>query len=126
MYFCATLDLLQVLKAPLPEHLFERLTVDTAEPDNYRCPLSTDSEMLREYCAALTMLLLQGQPSPQQEELVYPTTTCSFKRYRHRCRGTVITRQRRSVRPDEPGIISLRQLFAANHTERLWRVQRDG
>ena len=60
MYFCATLDLLQLLKAPLPEHLFERLTVDAAEPDNYRCPLSTDSEMLREYCAALTMLLLQG------------------------------------------------------------------
>ena len=59
-----------VLKAPLPEHLIERLTVDAAEPDNYRCPLSTDSETLREYCAALTMLLLQHQSSPEQKEQI--------------------------------------------------------
>ena len=66
---CAGLELLRVvLKAPLPKHLIERLTVDAAEPDNYRCPLTTDSETLREYCAALTMLLLQGQPSIEQEE----------------------------------------------------------
>lgn len=49
------------LIAPLPEHVIQRLTVDVAEPDNYRCPLSTDSETLREYCMALTMLLLQSQ-----------------------------------------------------------------
>lgn len=56
------------LNAPLPEHLIERLTVKMAEPDNYRCPLSTDSETLREYCSALTMLLLQRQSSAEQEE----------------------------------------------------------
>lgn len=56
------------LIAPLPEHLIQRLTADVAEPDNYRCPLSTDSETLREYCMALTMLLLQNQQSPEQEE----------------------------------------------------------
>jgi len=68
-HLCAGLELLRVvLKAPLPKHLIERLTVDAGEPDNYRCPLTTDSETLREYCAALTMLLLQGQASIEQEE----------------------------------------------------------
>ncbi|MEW7312682.1 hypothetical protein AB1E22_08155 [Buttiauxella gaviniae] len=56
------------LKAPLPAHLIERLTVDVAEPDNYRGALSTDSETLREYCVALTILLLQRQQSSEQEE----------------------------------------------------------
>lgn len=56
------------LKAPLPAHLIERLTVDVAEPDNYRGALSTDSETLREYCTALTLLLLQRQQSSEQQE----------------------------------------------------------
>lgn len=56
------------LKAPLPAHLIERLTVDVAEPDNYRGALTTDSETLREYCSALTILLLQHQQSPEQKE----------------------------------------------------------
>ena len=65
----AALEMLKfALKAPLPAHLIERLTVDVAEPDNYRGALSTDSETLREYCAALVMLLLQHQQSPEQSE----------------------------------------------------------
>lgn len=65
----AALEVLKVtLKAPLPAHLIERLTVDVAEPNNYRGTLSTDSETLREYCVALTILLLQRQPSAEQEE----------------------------------------------------------
>lgn len=65
----AGLEMLKfALNAPLPAYLIERLTVDIASDDNYRCPLSTDSETLRAYCAALTMLLLQRQQSPDQEE----------------------------------------------------------
>lgn len=65
----AGLEMLKfALVAPLPAHLIERLTVNVEADNHYRCPLSTDSETLRTYCAALTMLLLQGQQSPQQEE----------------------------------------------------------
>ena len=65
----AGLEMLKfALKAPLPAHLIERLTVEVAEPDNYRGPLSTDSETLREYCSALTILLLQHHQSPEQKE----------------------------------------------------------
>ena len=65
----AALEVLKVaLKTPLPAHLIERLTVDVAEPDNYRGALTTDSETLREYCSALTILLLQHQQSPEQKE----------------------------------------------------------
>ena len=65
----AAFEVLKVtLKEPLPAHLIECLTVDVAEPDNYRGVLSTDSETMREYCVALTLLLLQRQQSPEQEE----------------------------------------------------------
>lgn len=65
----AGLEVLKVvLKAPLPAHLIERLTMDAIADDNAHRPLSTDSETMREYCAALTMLLLQRQQSPEQEE----------------------------------------------------------
>jgi hypothetical protein len=56
------------LKSPLPEHLIENLTTDITKPDDYRCPLSTDSETLREYCSALTMLLLNQKESTDQVE----------------------------------------------------------
>lgn len=58
------------LKAPLPEHLIKSLTTDITKPDESRCPLSSDSETLREYCAALTMLLLNQQESPEQVEKI--------------------------------------------------------
>jgi len=65
----AGLEVLKVvLKTPLPAHLIERLTMDAIADDNGHCPLSTDSETMREYCAAMTMLLLQHQQSPEQEE----------------------------------------------------------
>ncbi|MGK7287656.1 hypothetical protein ACSPAB_21695 [Buttiauxella agrestis] len=67
----AALEMLKVtLNAPLPTHLIKRLTVDVATDDNYRCPLSTDSETMRQYCAALTMLLLQRQQSAEQKQQV--------------------------------------------------------
>lgn len=63
---------LEILKAilyePLPAYLIERLTVNIAEDDNYRCPLADDSETLRQYCVALTLLLLQRQQPAEQEE----------------------------------------------------------
>lgn len=65
----AALEVLKVaLKTPLLAHLIERLTVDVAEPDNYRGALTNDSETLRGYCSALTILLLQHQQSPEQKE----------------------------------------------------------
>lgn len=67
----AALEMLKfTLNTPLPAHLIERLTIDVATDDNYRCPLSTDSETLRQYCAALTMLLLQRQQTAEQNEQV--------------------------------------------------------
>lgn len=56
------------LKSPLPEYLIESLTTDMTKPDDYRCPLSTDSETLCEYCTSLTMLLLNQQESADQVE----------------------------------------------------------
>ena len=67
----AGLNILKVvLKAPLPEHLINALTVDSKKPDEDRCPLSTDSETLCGYCASLTLLLLNQQESPEQEEQI--------------------------------------------------------
>ena len=67
----AALEMLKVtLNAPLPKHLIERLTVAATTDDNYRCPLPTDSETMRQYCAALTMLLLQRQQTAEQNEQV--------------------------------------------------------
>lgn len=55
---------------PLPEHLIERLTLDNCAITDYGNPLATDSETLRSYCFALTMVLLNQQESPQQEERI--------------------------------------------------------
>lgn len=55
------------LKAPLPDHLIKRLTVNNIDADDYRCPISTDSETLREYCVALTIVLLNHQESAEQK-----------------------------------------------------------
>lgn len=59
-----------VLNMPLPEYLIEQLTVNNAEHDNYRIPLSTDSETLRQYCSALTLVLLNQQETPEQQEQI--------------------------------------------------------
>ncbi len=57
-----------VLKAPLPAHLIEKLTLKENETSDYRTPLSIDSETLREYCVALTIALLNNQDLPEQRE----------------------------------------------------------
>ncbi|WP_413499693.1 hypothetical protein [Buttiauxella gaviniae] len=57
-----------VLQAPLPDQLFKSLTVDITQPDNYRCAVTTDSETRREYCASLTIVLLNQLESPEQQE----------------------------------------------------------
>ncbi len=57
-----------VLKAPLPDHLIEQLTLKDSETSDYRTYLSTDSETLCEYCTALTIVLLNHQDLPDQRE----------------------------------------------------------
>ena len=59
-----------VLKAPLPEHLIELLTVEAGDTEEYRSPLTTDSETVREYCCALTMVLLNQQAPADQREYI--------------------------------------------------------
>lgn len=57
-----------LLDAPLPAHLIARLTVEDAQelPGLIAC----DSETLREYCAALILILLNHQESPEQEKML--------------------------------------------------------
>lgn len=56
-----------VLQAPLPQALIDRLTVTESDSDAI-CPLvPTDSETLRKYCSALTMLLLNQQETDEQK-----------------------------------------------------------
>lgn len=65
----AGLDILKaVLKSPLPKHLIEQLTVNESNAHEYRIALSTDSETICEYCSALTLVLLNQQVLPDQQE----------------------------------------------------------
>ena len=57
-----------VLKSPLPKHLIEKLTVKENHVDEYRSPLSTDSDTTCDYCSALTMVLLNQQVSLEKQE----------------------------------------------------------
>lgn len=57
-----------VLKAPMPGYLIEKLTIKESETGSYGNPIATDSETLCEYCAALTIVLLNHQESPEQKE----------------------------------------------------------
>ncbi len=59
-----------VLKAPLPDHLIEQLTLKETETSDYRTPLTTDSETLCDYCTALTIVLLNHQEPPDQREQI--------------------------------------------------------
>ncbi|MFB5744115.1 hypothetical protein ACE38U_04420 [Cedecea sp. S5-13] len=56
------------LKAPLPDHLIEKLTLKESEARICYNPLATDSEPLREYCTALTIVLLNQQEFPEQRQ----------------------------------------------------------
>lgn len=55
-----------VLKAPLPDYLIQKLTLKESEASICYNPIATDSEPLREYCVALTIVLLNQQESPEQ------------------------------------------------------------
>ncbi|MRT57027.1 hypothetical protein GJV11_12965 [Enterobacteriaceae bacterium RIT693] len=57
-----------VLKAPLPDYLIEKLTLKDSEASICYNPMATDSEPLREYCVALTIVLLNQQESPEQTQ----------------------------------------------------------
>ena len=60
----AALEVLRVLlDQPLPEHLIERLTVDKVDDKACRSGGSIDSEEMRQYCSALTLVLLNQQAS---------------------------------------------------------------
>lgn len=57
-----------LLTYPVPDHLIEQLTQKDNAVDEYRSSLSIDSETLPEYCAALTIALLNHQDLPVQRE----------------------------------------------------------
>ncbi|MGX9257608.1 hypothetical protein [Pantoea ananatis] len=67
----AALEVLRVLlDQPLPEHLIERLTVDKVDHKACRSGGSIDSEEMRQYCSALTLVLLNQQaPADLQKHI---------------------------------------------------------
>ncbi|WHS99321.1 MAG: hypothetical protein LZT29_02321 [Pantoea stewartii] len=59
----AALEVLKVLlDKPLPEHLIKRLTLEKGNDKACRSGCSIDSEEMRQYCSALTLVLL-NQPA---------------------------------------------------------------
>ncbi|WP_145032046.1 hypothetical protein [Pantoea ananatis] len=65
----AALEVLKVLlDQPLPEHLIKRLTVDKGDHKACRSGGLIDSEEMRQYCSALTLVLLNQQTSKEQQE----------------------------------------------------------
>lgn len=67
----AGLEILRVvLDEPLPEYLIEYLTAKNSDIEDYDSPLSADSDLLREYCSALTIVLLNQQESAEQQETI--------------------------------------------------------
>lgn len=67
----AALEVFRVLlDQPLPEHLIERLTVDKVDHKACRSGGSIDSEEMRQYCSALTLVLLNQQaPADLQKHI---------------------------------------------------------
>ncbi|MDJ0034791.1 hypothetical protein QM637_02890 [Pantoea allii] len=58
----AALEVLKVLlDKPLPEHLIKRLTLEKGDDRACRSRDSIDSEEMRQYCSALTLVLLNQQ-----------------------------------------------------------------
>lgn len=65
----AGLDVLKsALEAPLPDHLIQQLTVEDNNFKNITHPICDDSELIREYCRALTMVLLTRQSSVETQQ----------------------------------------------------------
>ena len=67
----AALEVLRVLlDQPLPEHLIERLTVEKGDDKACRTKDLIDSEEMRQYCSALTLVLLNQQaPADLQKHI---------------------------------------------------------
>ncbi|NIF33847.1 hypothetical protein F3J29_17100 [Enterobacter sp. Cy-643] len=67
----AGLEVLKVvLDKPLPEHLIASITAENSDIKSYDFPLTTESDLLREYCSALTLVLLNQQESTEQEDTI--------------------------------------------------------
>ncbi|NIF49821.1 hypothetical protein F3J28_18865 [Enterobacter sp. Ap-1006] len=67
----AGLEVLRVvLDKPLPEHLIEYLTAENSDTEDDDCPLTAESDLLREYCSALTLVLLNQQESAEQQKTI--------------------------------------------------------
>ncbi|SUX27842.1 Uncharacterised protein [Cedecea davisae] len=56
-----------VLDNPLPKYLIEQLTVEEGYSEALRTALETESETICDYCAALSMVLLNQQLSAGQQ-----------------------------------------------------------
>ncbi|OAE10025.1 hypothetical protein [Pantoea sp. OXWO6B1] len=67
----AALEVLKVLlDKPLPEHLIKRLTLEKGDDRACRSRDSIDSEEMRQYCSALTLVLLNQQaPADLQKHI---------------------------------------------------------
>lgn len=67
----AALEVLKVLlEKPLPEHLIKRLTLEKGDDKACRSRDSIDSEEMRQYCSALTLVLLNQQaPADLQKHI---------------------------------------------------------
>ena len=67
----AALEVLKVLlDKPLPEHLIKRLTLEKGDDKACRSRDSIDSEEMRQYCSALTLVLLNQQaPADLQKHI---------------------------------------------------------
>ncbi|AIR64352.1 hypothetical protein [Cedecea neteri] len=64
----AGLEVLKVvLDKPLPEHLIASLTAEKSEIKDDNWTLTAESDLLREYCSALTLVLLNQQESAEQQ-----------------------------------------------------------
>lgn len=67
----AGLEVLKVvLDKPLPEHLIETLTAEKSEIKDDDWALTAESDLLRDYCSALTLVLLNQQESAGQESTI--------------------------------------------------------
>ncbi|MCH9300430.1 hypothetical protein [Pantoea allii] len=59
-----------LLDKPLPEHLIKRLTLEKGDDRACRTRDSIDSEEMRQYCSALTLVLLNQQaPADLQKHI---------------------------------------------------------
>lgn len=70
-HLLAGLEVLKsALEAPLPEHLIQQLTVEDNDFKNNTHPICDDSESIREYCRALTVVLLTRQSSMEIQQQI--------------------------------------------------------